>query len=52
MLWESLEVHIRFLHQLHLPSGVLNRITRKNFERLANLEPVPLNPQTCPGVQP
>lgn len=43
-IWESLAAHQRFVRHLRLPKEVLEKIAHGNFERLAGLEPIQLDP--------
>jgi predicted TIM-barrel fold metal-dependent hydrolase len=39
-LWETLEAHIRFIHQLNLPKAALEKVMHENIEKLVGLEPI------------
>jgi predicted TIM-barrel fold metal-dependent hydrolase len=51
-LWETLAAHIRFLHQLHLPKEVLEKVAHENIERIIGIQPLPLKPELWMFVRP
>lgn len=51
-LWDSLIAHIRFIHQMRLTDEALELVTHGNFERLAGLEPPPINRGAWGAVRP